>query len=45
VQQHLGRPPRDGEIVVLPLAGRLRPERGGGEIRGEDVLVVLTKDR
>lgn len=45
VQQHLGRPPRDGEVVVLPLTGRLRPERGGGEIQGEDVLVVLGKDR
>jgi hypothetical protein len=45
VEQHLGRPARDGELVVLPLTGRLRPEAGGTEIRGEDVLVVLAKGR
>jgi hypothetical protein len=45
VQQHLGRSPQDGEVVVLPLTGRLRRERGGGEIQGEDLLVVHPKDR
>jgi hypothetical protein len=45
VQQVLGRAPRDGELVVLPLTGRLLPEHGGGEIRGEDVLVVLAKGK
>jgi hypothetical protein len=45
VQQHLGRAPRDGELVVLPLAGRLLPQHGGQEIAGEDVLVVQAKGR
>jgi hypothetical protein len=45
VQRHLGRAPRDGEVVVLPLAGRLLPQYGGQEIEGEDVLVVLAKGR
>jgi hypothetical protein len=36
-------PVYDGEVLVLNLTGFLKPEYGGTQIVGEDVIVILKK--
>lgn len=38
-------PITDGEVIVLPLAGKLLSEFGGNLINGEDVIVILNKGK
>lgn len=38
----LGNTVVDGEVVVLTLSGRLKPEHGGGAIRAHDTVILRT---
>jgi len=44
IQASLGREPNDGEVLTLVLKGSLK-EAAGSDIQGEDVVVILKKEK
>jgi hypothetical protein len=45
IEEDLGRPVNDREVVVLPLIGNLLEESGETSIEGEDVIIILRKGK
>jgi hypothetical protein len=45
IEEHLGRPVEDREVIILTLTGKLRDEAGGNTIQGEDVIWILKKGK
>jgi hypothetical protein len=43
IEDDLGRPVEDGEVIVLPLTGTLLEDFGGTPIEGKDVIFILKK--
>jgi hypothetical protein len=43
IWRELGNTVVDGEVVIVTLSGRLKPEHGGGAIRGHDTLILRTR--
>ena len=45
IEDNLGRPVEDREVIVLPLTGNLMEDFGGTPIEGEDVIIILMKGK